>query len=681
MKNIIDNGFVKDEVVSALKENSFRLGWTGCFATTTIVIVGNYKEYSYLVYFILFLQYILAAMMDILSSRFNFHLNIKNDDWLKYTLSIRILFYALMSSLVTIYFITNGFGGYGSLLAMAILAGGVESIGFHSYLRPKFCFLLMWVFTTAPLINFISQVTGKDAIVYSFFALYIIVQLPKIKMRYRFFLEKVAFKYELFVEKNNLNSIIEMLPTGLIWFDNSFKIIALNDFVLSHSNKKRDEIIGSDFNVLKNSFYSPIMLKNFQESEEKEISTIVSIKLNSGEINRFRVNYKKLDNNRGIILVATNIESEFRSIDEHTHIIRRFNLLSSASHMSTWMLDISSSEYYYYDNIDIIGMKLNKADTIEEFQKRIDHNILQNYLFEFETIVHGDKDFANIEIRYDHPKKGWIWLKIFFMIYERDINNRPTSLIGFHQDISEQKLNEAMIMQSSKLASLGVMAAGIAHEINNPLAIINSKTFLLKKHIDKEDIDKAGIKSYLETIEKTVQRIVKIIKGLKHISREGSTDPFEMTSLKDILSETISFAETRYRSSDVILTIEPYNDDLKIYCRPVQISQVILNLINNSFDAVVMNQEKWIKIKIEEFEKHIEIRVIDSGKGIPKDIQAKLLTPFYTTKEVGKGTGLGLSISSGIIRDHFGEFAIDNDCPNTCFLIKLPKPQPIVDKN
>ena len=108
-------------------------------------------------------------------------------------------------------------------------------------------------------------------------------------------------------------------------------------------------------------------------------------------------------------------------------------------------------------------------------------------------------------------------------------------------------------------------------------------------------------------------------------------------------------------------------------CRSTQIEQVLLNLLSNSYDAIVNTPGPWILIVVKSNGQTAEISVTDSGKGIAPEIVSKIMQPFYTTKEVGKGTGLGLSISLGIIKSHHGEFYYDQNSKNTRFVIQLPK--------
>jgi signal transduction histidine kinase len=115
---------------------------------------------------------------------------------------------------------------------------------------------------------------------------------------------------------------------------------------------------------------------------------------------------------------------------------------------------------------------------------------------------------------------------------------------------------------------------------------------------------------------------------------------------------------------------------LTIECRPTEISQILLNLLNNAFDAVFSLSEKWVELQVEELPDEIRIQVTDSGSGISKGIREKLMQPFFTTKEPGKGTGLGLSISNRIALKHHGKIYLDESCKNTRFVLVLPKRQP-----
>lgn len=259
--------------------------------------------------------------------------------------------------------------------------------------------------------------------------------------------------------------------------------------------------------------------------------------------------------------------------------------------------------------------------------------------------------------------------------YQKEI----VGYLGVAEDISERiKLQNvieeqrAQMYESSKLSTLGEMASGIAHEINNPLTIIRSKVNQIAKKMELGQLDPMTLKKDLEKIDETVFRISKIILGLRLLSRDSSQDDFRTENLLVIIDEVLSLCTERFRNHNIKLMYE-LQGDVMISARASQIGQVILNLLNNSFDAVESMSDKWVKISLELEASFVVIKVTDSGHGIPTSIISKIFEPFYTTKEVGKGTGLGLSISKNIIMSHGGEFSYDHKAMNTTFIIKLPR--------
>lgn len=238
--------------------------------------------------------------------------------------------------------------------------------------------------------------------------------------------------------------------------------------------------------------------------------------------------------------------------------------------------------------------------------------------------------------------------------------------------INEQQIN---LLNASKMSALGEMAGGIAHEINTPLAIIGMKTEQLKESIEENDLNTEDLISSLELINRTTKRIAKIVSGLRFFARDGTNLPVAKVNLDSIIEETLSFCSEKMHIGNIKLTVNRtyLNDNIFLECRAVEISQVLFYLINNANDAISTLTEKWIQLNVIENVETVEINIIDSGPGIPKELQDQIMLPFFTTKEVGKGTGLGLSISRGIINSHLGNFFIDNSCVNTKFVIILPK--------
>ncbi len=261
----------------------------------------------------------------------------------------------------------------------------------------------------------------------------------------------------------------------------------------------------------------------------------------------------------------------------------------------------------------------------------------------------------------------------------RDSQGKPVRMTGLHWDVTDKKeesqrseQERAKAIANAKMASLGEMASGVAHEINNPLTIILNRANQLKARLEMDQLEKTWALRELERIENTVERIAKIIRGLRAFSRNADSDPMISCEFNSIMDETLELCRERFKRFGVSFSIRGLQNSFTLKCRPSQISQVLLNLFNNSFDAIVNTPNPWMEIDINLVKNMIQLRITDSGNGIPSHLVDKIMDPFFSTKEVGRGTGLGLSISKGIIEDHGGRLWYDKENRNTCFVIDLP---------
>lgn len=274
-------------------------------------------------------------------------------------------------------------------------------------------------------------------------------------------------------------------------------------------------------------------------------------------------------------------------------------------------------------------------------------------------------------------QQSYTKLSTFNQELEENVEERTRQLRDSQKIIIEQ---QNALVASAKMSALGEMAGGIAHEINNPLATIQGLTYLMNQLLKSEQVNKSELQNLLSSMTSLTERIAKIIQGLRTFSRDGSRDPLELISVGSLIEETLSFCIERFKAYEVALEIDPIVKELSIQGRRTELSQVLLNLLNNSFDAVSHEKEKWVRISGQEDSHSIEIRVTDSGPGIPEALREKLFQPFFTTKEPGKGTGLGLSISFGIMRTHQGELRLDEHAPHTSFVLRIPKQKVRVPK-
>lgn len=260
---------------------------------------------------------------------------------------------------------------------------------------------------------------------------------------------------------------------------------------------------------------------------------------------------------------------------------------------------------------------------------------------------------------------------------EKQLNDFNLALEHRIAERTQQLLEtESKLVHSAKMAALGEMAGGIAHEINTPLGTISLLGEQIEEIANTEPLNKPSLLQMTKTIDETVRRISVIINGLRTFSRDGGNDLFDSTPVKQIVEMTLALCKEKLRHASVKVHVDPIADDLEIQCRAVQISQVILNLINNACDAIETLPDKWIRVAVIPEADGVAITITDSGNGIPKEVLAKLFQPFFTTKEIGKGTGLGLSISKGIVDAHHGRLTVDTSCKNTRFVLYLPAQQP-----
>ncbi|MGE3608388.1 MAG: sensor histidine kinase [Bacteriovoracaceae bacterium] len=235
----------------------------------------------------------------------------------------------------------------------------------------------------------------------------------------------------------------------------------------------------------------------------------------------------------------------------------------------------------------------------------------------------------------------------------------------------EQELmrRDQNLINKGKFSELGLMSAGITHEISNPLSIIQIRVEQLIRNQDR--LTKEDFIDGLKKIYSNGERISQIIKGIRDYIYLDENFFEEEISARELIDNILVFCGQRLKNHGIHLEIEGFNP-IFIRGHRVQLEQALLHLINNSFDAIDLLPEKWIKISASESNQFVEIFFEDSGQGIPMEVARRMMDPFFTTKK-NKGTGLGLTLVKKIVEKHGGSFVYKEQAKNTTFILRLPR--------
>jgi len=321
------------------------------------------------------------------------------------------------------------------------------------------------------------------------------------------------------------------------------------------------------------------------------------------------------------------------------------------------------------------------------------------------------KPFDNIEVRqvastlttkWEMTERAQLQMSRLEQLVEQRTEEFKQASLALQREIDERKLLESQLVQSEKLASLGQLAAGVAHEINNPIGFVSSNLGTLDGYFGKlqeildayraseEAIASDELAARLKTLREQIEldflcedipllikeskegigRVGQIVKDLKDFSRVDSSEQWQWANLQQGIESTLNIVanELKYKAD----VIKQYAQLPEIECLPSQINQVIMNLIVNASQAIGA-ERGTITLRSGVEAQRVWLEVSDTGSGIaPQNLQ-KIFDPFFTTKPIGQGTGLGLSLSYGIVKKHRGEISVRSEVGvGTTFRVELP---------
>lgn len=489
--------------------------------------------------------------------------------------------------------------------------------------------------------------------------------------------------------------------------DKAGKITYVNDLFVKISGYSREELIGQDHRIINSGYHDKEFFKNLWntinrgelwrgevKNKNKEgsfywVDTVITPQHDiDGKISGFISFRNEITQRKTSEVMANSLALLRRTYIDYSSVGADF-----FTFLLGHMLEATNSKYGFIIKRDdesvsgkeflALSIELSKDEIVsnESLKQVIDwDHISQLYSYHLDNFSISTLEISSIlSITFLRRDQVIGKMILFNRIDENPMVNLKKyeplfsgiSEIFFHHTVEEEVARQKVItLHQAKLASVGELAAGIGHEINNPLTVVTSYIEKIKK-----DFSSGQSKEFLEIIKKmdlSVDRITAITNGLRKFARNDQSigESFELNT---VIKETLDMITEIYKQDGINLSLKTTEDNYFIVGEQGRLQQVIMNLLSNARDALQKNDHKEIKIRIEEQGEFIQILIEDNGPGIPKNLQRKIFDAFYTTKKIGRGTGLGLSLSSTAIKEFGGDLTLNSELNHgSCFIISLP---------
>ena len=279
------------------------------------------------------------------------------------------------------------------------------------------------------------------------------------------------------------------------------------------------------------------------------------------------------------------------------------------------------------------------------------------------ALLHILQDSHQSNIRLERSRKAMIHIMDDLRETTEEMQRREQEL----RDKQEQ------LVQAGKLATLGELTTGVAHELNNPL---NNIGLFVGNALDLIQLGTADPERISGELDNAMHQVRKASEIISHLRTFGRAAPVsrEPVLINDVIMRALSLMQEQFRLRQIDLNLKLCDDSPLVLGNAIQLEQVLINLLTNARDAISLSSLRTISIECVVDDPYVELVISDTGEGIPEGLEQRIFDPFFTTKEVGKGTGLGLSITYGIIKEHHGTITVAKTPPGTgaTFVIQLP---------
>jgi len=278
------------------------------------------------------------------------------------------------------------------------------------------------------------------------------------------------------------------------------------------------------------------------------------------------------------------------------------------------------------------------------------------------ALLHILQDSHNDKLRLEASRKAMIHIM-------GDLRETTAEMQQREQELRDK---QEQLVQAGKLATLGELTTGVAHELNNPL---NNTGLFVGNAIDLIELGVPDKGPIVRELRHALQQVGKATEIISHLRTFGRAAPVsrEPISVKQVIDRALALMREQLRLRQIEVMVDLGSEETVVMANPIQLEQVFINLLTNARDAVADSPRKAIRISSSVGPAAVEVAFADSGPGIPPGLEQRIFDPFFTTKEVGKGTGLGLSITYGIVKEHGGTISVvSRPGEGATFLIHLP---------